>query len=366
MLVRAFLMLVVVGVIGGAVYMLQEKKAAELAAMSERAFPPAAVTVAEVAHETWRQTLFAVGSMAAEQGIDVVAPLPGSVIELKFESGQLVKRGQPLLAMDVGIQLAELEGLKAALELAEVQFERATRLRKEKQISQSDYDAAQSTLNEARAAVEAKRAYIVRKTVYAPFDGVLGIRMIGLGTYLEPGDPIVPLTMLDPIHVDYALPEHLLSRLSVGQMVEVSVPAWPGEKFAGRITAFDPDIDRATRNVKIRATLPNPDHRLRPGMFAEVWTIDARAREVLTLPQTAVTYSPYGDTVFVVIEQDGKVMVERRQVQTGEVREGRVEVTAGAVSGDRVVAVGQNKLRNGMPVNVVPEETPVASAASTP
>ncbi len=353
MIVRFFLVLVVCGAIGGALFMLQQRKAEELAAMSQQAFPPAAISVAEVRAEQWRQSLFAVGSVAAEQGIDVVAPLPGSVIALHFESGQVVRRGQKLLSMDIGIQVAELDGLKAALDLREVQFERAKRLLKERQISQSDYDAARAARDEAEAAVHAKEAYIARKTVYAPFDGQLGIRQIGLGTYLEPGDPIVPLQMLDPIHVDYALPEQFLSRLEVGQTVEVRVPAWPDAVFTGRITAFDPGIDPGTRNVRIRATLANPEHRLRPGMFAEVSTIESNARAVNALPETAVTYSPYGNSLFVVLERDGATTVERRQVQTGEVRDGRVEIRSGVGAGDRVVAVGQNKLRNGMPVTVV-------------
>ena len=365
-LTRALLVVLVVGLCAGAIIALKQKKAAELAAMSERSMPPAAVSVATVSADAWRQSLFAVGTLAADQGIDVTAPLPGTVVDISFESGQVVKRGQVLLSQDVGIQMAELEGLEAALDLREVQYERAKRLLAERQVSQSDYDAARAARDEAEAALKAKRAYIERKRVYVPFDGVLGIRMVDLGTYLEPGDPIVPLQALQPIHVDYALPEHLLSRLAVGQVVELAVPAYPGETFRGQITAFDPGIDPATRNVRIRATLPNADHRLRPGMFAEVATVQEAERPVLALPETAVTYSPYGNTVYVIIEQDGQTSVERRQVQTGEVREGRVEVTAGALSGDRVVAVGQNKLRNGMPVNVVPEEAPVASTAAAP
>lgn len=357
MIVRILLILLVAAGAYGAVQYLQEKKAAELEAMSARSFPPAAVSAVEARAAQWRQSLFAVGTLEAEQGIDVVAPLPGSVIELNFESGQRVKRGDPLLHMDVGIQMAELAGLEAALELRTVQFERAKKLVKENQMSESDYDAARAARDEAEAALEAKRAYIVRKTVYAPFDGTLGIRMIDLGTYLEPGDPIVPLQSLDPIHVDYALPEHFLGRLQVGQRVEIRVPAWAGETFSGAITAFDPGIDPATRNVRIRATLPNPDHRLRPGMFAEVLTIEDAAKDVLVLPETAVTYSPYGNTVFVIVEVDGRTTVERRQVLTAEVRDGTVAIETGLVAGDRVVAVGQNKLRNGMPVNIAEAAT---------
>lgn len=363
MIIRIVLAALIVGGIAFGIFSLQQQKADDLASMSSRSFPPAAVTVAEVQQENWRQTLFAVGSLAAEQGIDVVAPLPGSVVDIRFESGQDVKRLQPLLHMDVGIQQAELEGLVAARELRMVQFDRAKRLLKDKQISQSDYDAARAALDEAEAEVHAKEAYIARKTVYAPFAGTLGIRMIDLGTYLEPGDPIVPLQLLDPIHVDYAVPEQFLSRLNTGQPVELKVPAYPGEVFKGAISAFDPGIDEGTRTVRIRATLANPDRRLRPGMFAEVWTIEADDKKLLTLPQTAVTYSPYGNSIFVVADSEGKTTVERRQVQTGEVRDGRVEISSGVELGERIVAVGQNKLRNGMPVDVVEDATVIPEVA---
>lgn len=361
MFVRFLLIVVVLGGLGGGIWMLLERKQAELEAMSSQAMPPPAVAVAGVERESWRQTLFAVGSVAAEQGIDVTAPLPGTVVDIHFESGQTVKRHQVLVSLDVGVDMAELEGLKAARELRDLQFERAKRLMKDKQISQSDYDAARAARDEAAALLEAKQQYIARKRVYAPFDGTLGIRMIDLGDHLEPGDPVVPLQMLDPIHVDYALPEQFLSRLERGQTVEIEVPAYPGERFYGKITAFDPGIDPNTRSVRIRATLPNPSHRLRPGMFAEVWTVESEQRAVLSLPETAITYSPYGNTAFVVVEQDGASIVERRQVHTGEVRDGRVEIVRGLDPGDQVVSVGQNKLRNGMPVQVTEQQAALAS-----
>jgi len=358
--IRILLIAVVLGLTGAAIHYIQQRKAAEITAMGSRSAAPAAVSVATVETEGWRQSLFAVGTLVADQGIDVTAPLPGTVVEIMFESGQAVRRGQVLLGMDVGIQLAEVEGLQAALDLRKSQYARSQTLRASKQISQSDYDAARAALDEAEAALKARQAFIARKTVYAPFDGVLGIRGIDLGAYLEPGDPIVQLQALAPIHVDYAVPEQHLGRLSVGQTVEIAVPAYPGEKFSGRITAFEPGIDPATRSLRTRATLPNADHRLRPGMFAEVWSVEDEAKAVLALPETAVTYSPYGNTVFVVVSTGDAATVERRQVQTGEIRNGRVEIVAGLERGDRVVAVGQNKLRNGMAVEVV--ETIVASA----
>jgi len=361
-MVRLFLILIVLGTIGGALYALKEQKMAALEAIKQQTPAPAAVAVAAVKRADWRQTLFAVGSLAADQGVEVTAPIAGSVTGILFESGQQVRRLQPLVMMDVGIQEAELAGLRAQLALREVQYERAQRLLAQRQMSQSDYDAARAARDQAGAEVEAKQAYIVRKTVYAPFDGTLGIRQIDLGDFVEPGDPIVLLQMLDPIHVDYAVPEQHLSRVALGQAVEVTVPAYPDERFSGRVTAFDPGIDPATRSLRIRATLANPAQRLRPGMFAQVWTVESQNRSVLALPETSVTYSPYGNTVFVVSAGEAGSVVERRQVQTGEVRAGEIEITSGLNEGEQVVTVGQNKLRNGMQVIV----TETATADSRP
>lgn len=352
---RLVLMLLVIATVGGAMWALKQHKQAALAGLGKQAPPPAAVSVADVSAGEWRQTLFAVGTLAAEQGIDVTVPLPGTLTGIHFESGQTVQRGQVLASQDIGVQQAELAALIANRELRELQLARAAKLLAERQMSQADYDAARAARDEAVALAQARQAYIDRKQVYAPFDGVLGIRVADLGDYLEPGDPIVPLQMLDPIHVDYALPEQFLGRLAPGQPVEIEVPAHPGERFTGRISALAPGVDRATRTVRIRGTFANPDGRLRPGMFAQVWTVEATPRRVLTLPETSITYSPYGSSVFVVQEREGGATVERRQVQTGEVRNSRVEILSGLAAGERVVAVGQNKLRNGSAVKVVEE-----------
>ena len=350
---RLLLIAICICTMSSGVYFLQNHQKSELQAASVNSIAPASVAAVAVEHERWRQTLFAIGTIVAEQGIDVVAPLPGSVTDIKFASGEEVVKGQPLIAMDVGIQEAELKGLEATHSLRKLQLDRAKRLRKEKQISQSDYDAARAAFDQAAAEVDAKRAFIIRKTVYAPFSGTLGIRKVDLGTYLDPGDAIVPLQMLEPIHVDYALPEQFFSRLSVGQDVEIELPAYPGQKFFGKITAFDPNIDQATRNIRIRATLANAERKLRPGMFAEVSTIEDEPESVTVVPGTAITYSPYGNTVYVVVENNGESVSERRKVETGAVRDGMVEVKSGLSVGEIVVAIGHNKLRNGMVVRVV-------------
>ena len=355
MLKRLLLIAICISLMSLGVYSLHRNQKSELQVSSTKSIPPASVAVIVVEPAQWRQTLFAIGTIVAEQGIDVVAPLPGSVIDIKFASGEEVVKGQPLIAMDVGIQEAELRGLEATKSLRTLQLDRAKRLRKERQISQSDYDAAQAAFDQAAAEVEAKRAFIIRKTVYAPFSGTLGIRKVDLGTYLDPGDPIVPLQMLNPVHVDYALPEQFFSRLSVGQDVEIELPAYPDQKFLGKISALDPNIDQATRNVRLRATLINTDHKIRPGMFAEVSTIENKPESVIVIPGTAITYSPYGNTVYVVVEDNGESVSERRKIETGGVRDGMVEIKSGLSVGETIVAIGHNKLRNGMIVRVVEE-----------
>ncbi|MEM7541541.1 MAG: efflux RND transporter periplasmic adaptor subunit [Pseudomonadota bacterium] len=353
MFIRFILMLVVVATVGTGVYWLYERNSPDSSA--GQAFPPAAVSVTRVESGVWRQSMFAVGSLTAEHGVDIQAPLPGSVVAIHFESGQMVEKWDVLISQDIGINEAELDGLKATRELRKLQFERAERLLKEKQISQADYDIARASLDEAEAEVQAKHAFIVRKTVYAPFTGQLGIRQVNLGEYLEAGDPLVNLQVLDPIHVDYALPEQMLPRVFNGQSVEVRVPAFPDDIFEGAISAFEPSIDAATRNIRIRATLANPEHRLRPGMFAEVITIEPRSKPVLTLPETAVTYTPYGNSVFIIDSSGDAPVAQRRQVQTGKIQDGLVEIVEGLSEGDEVVVLGQNKLRNGMAVQVVPD-----------
>ena len=219
-------------------------------------------------------------------------------------------------------------------------------------ISKSDLDDSAALLKEAEAAVKAKSAFIARKTVYAPFDGILGIRMIDLGSYLNPGDPIVPLYMKDPIHVDYSLPEKFISRIFVGQEVKVNISAYPERIFSGELTAYDPVIDARTRNINIRATIKNSDGLLKPGMFAEVSTVDADKKNVIILPSTAVTYSPYGNTLFVIGGDSQELTVQKEQVKIGETIGEYVEIIDGISINDRVVAVGQNKLRNGVRVSI--------------
>jgi membrane fusion protein (multidrug efflux system) len=327
-------------------------QARQMAALASLPQPPATVAAAEVQTETWQPYLAAVGSVVATQGILVTTEVAGKVSEIRFEDGQQVQAGTLLLQLDDSVDRAELEGIIAERRLADLQFKRRAELLETKTISRSDYDEARLRLENAIAALATKQAVIEKKRITAPFSGWLGIRQVDLGEYLQPGAAIVPLEALDPVYVDYSLPERYLSQVAVGQALEVEVQAFPGETFSGRIAALNPGIDPGTRSLQIRATLENPQSRLRPGMFAEVRTVLPLRPATLTLPQTAITYNPYGDSVFVIQQGETGPSVQRRQVETGEVRNGRVEIVQGLQAGELVVVAGQVKLRNGQAVVV--------------
>jgi membrane fusion protein (multidrug efflux system) len=290
--------------------------------------------------------------VSATQGIFVTTEVAGKVDDILASSGDTVEAGDLLLRLDDSVDQADLQGLIAQRKLAQLQFERNRKLLADRSVSRSDYDQSRASLDSAEAAVAAKRALIRKKAISAPFGGQLGIIDINLGQYLSPGDAIVSLQSLDPIYADYTLPERHLPDVQVGQQVEVQVQAWPGRRFGGVISAIDPGIDRGTRSLRLRATLDNPDRLLRPGMFAEVNTVLPVRDAILTLPRTAVIYNPYGEAVFVIQETDSGLVVKNRPVQTGAVRDGRVEITQGLDAGEQVVAAGQNKLRNGQAVKI--------------
>ena len=352
MIKRLVVVLLALAVVFGAIFGWKFYQGSKMAAILATPPPPATVASATVETETWQPYLFAVGSLVATAGVSVSNEVAGQVKEIRFESGQPAKNGEILLQLDDSVDQADLDGLIAERRLAEIQFQRRAKLLKEKSVSRSEYDEAQATLQNAEAKVAAKRALIRKKSIKAPFAGVLGIRQVDLGQYLAAGSQIVSLQALDPIYVDYSLPERHYAQLAEDQEVVVEVQAYPGRSFQGHVTAISPRVETGTRNVKVRATLPNPERRLRPGMFAEVRTLLPQRASVLTVPRTAITYNPYGDSVFIIEKQEGEMVVQRRQVQTGEVRNGRVEIVQGLQAGDVVVNAGQVKLRNGQPVQI--------------
>lgn len=328
-------------------------------AMSQNQLPPPpVVAVTEVQAVEWRPVLTAVGSLTAVAGIDVSSELAGKVKTLHFDSGQFVTLGQPLLDLDTSTDEAELKRLHAEQLLAEVRFGRSEQLIVKHYVSQSEYDLHRAELFQAKADVEAKRTLIAKKRVSAPFTGRLGIRKVNVGQYLAAGAPIVTLQKLDPIYVDFTLPEGKLRELTLGQTLALTVQAYPGRAFAGKISALSPGVDAGTRALNIRATLANTKEELRPGMFADVTIQSDTERRVLTLPDTAISYNPYGDSVFAVEQDKDGAKVVLKQIVTGESRAGRVEIAQGLKAGDKVVSAGQIKLRNGMPVRLDKQPAP--------
>lgn len=351
MFIRLVSVLVFLGLLLGGIFYLKQRQMQQQAAMGGPP-PPPVVAVAEVGQEDWQPSLRAVGSLVADHGIFVTNEVPGQVREIFFESGQEAKRGDLLIRLDDSVDQADLRGLLAQRDLGQIKLGRFGKLLKDRSASQSDYDEAKAQLDSAEAAVAAKEALISKKRIVAPFDGILGIRIVDVGEYLPPGSNIVPLNSLEPIFADYALPERRLPQIAVGKPVVVTVAAYPDRRFEGVIAAINPGIDAKTRSVKVRAVLENGERLLRPGMFAEVSTLLPAREGLLTVPRTAIGFAPYGDTVFLVKAQDGQTTVERRQVTTGQAREGRVEIREGLAVGDRVVMAGQVKLRNGQQIAI--------------
>jgi len=320
--------------------------------------PPAVVAVTTVSQNDWQTTLSGVGNLQAVAGVAVSNEIAGQVTAIHFKSGQRVDKGQRLVELDYETERVELKGLQAQLRLARIQFERSRKLVAGQFVPKSDYDQNQALLDEANAAVLAKQSIIEKKQIRAPFSGQIGIRQVNLGQYLSPGSVIATLQQLAPIYVDFELPEKYFSLLQLGQAVKVTTQAYSGTAFEGSISALSPLIEQNTRSVRIRATLPNNEQRLRPGMFAEVQILLNQNRQLLTLPDTAISYNPYGDFVFVIQSDEHGLSVQSRQIKTGIIRNGRVEIVQGLSAGERVVSSGQIKLRNGMPITIDKKPAP--------
>ncbi|WP_137392099.1 efflux RND transporter periplasmic adaptor subunit [Rhodoligotrophos defluvii] len=365
---------------------------------------PTATVSAEAAKEqSWQQRISAIGTVRATRGIEVTSEVAGRITIANFESGQDVKAGAELIQLDDSTEQAQLKSDLATLKSAQLTYERQLQLFKSRTTSQANLDDALAARDQAAAAVELTRAQIAKKRITVPFDGRLGIRLVDVGQYVTPGTPFVGLHTLDPIYVDFPIPEQQTASLRNGLTVEVRTDAFPGETFTGKIEALDSRINPETRAILVRASLPNPDKRLLPGMFANVDVIAGEQQMVVTVPATAVTYSLYGDTVFVLTPQDGNqgkngsavsqnksggviesaqaqeadkggqenqsqqqqlYKVERRVVKTGAQIGDRVQIVEGLKAGELVATSGQNKLQGGMTARVdntnplVPPETP--------
>lgn len=314
--------------------------------------PPDAITSVLVAEETVSPVLEAVGSVSSPQGVMLSADLPGTIAAIRFESGSNATNGEILVQFDTRQEEAQLRTAQAKLDLAQHNLERNTGLRQSHVIADFAYDESKSQYNAALASVEEIQAIIGRKTIRAPFAGQLGIRQVNVGQYLKSGDPIVQLESLDPVYVNFALPQQNLGKLSVGQPVHLRADGLPGRTFEGKINAINSAVDATTRNIQIQATIPNPDHTLRSGMFAGVQVILPNQENMVMIPSTAIQYAPYGDSVFVIEtmkDADGKdyLGVREQQVTLGKTRGDLVAVVKGLKPGDRIATSGIFKLRNG-------------------
>jgi membrane fusion protein, multidrug efflux system len=320
--------------------------------------PVATVTSAVVKEEDWAPTLSAVGSISAVQGAVVSAELGGIVSQVAFENGSSAKKGDLLVQLDASAEEAQLRTAEADLELARADLERSRGLATRKVISKADLDAAESRFQQKQGTVDQWHSMITKKTVRAPFDGQLGIRQVNVGQMINAGQQVVPLTSLDSVFADFALPQQNLAGLSQGLEARVTTDAVPGHVFPGKLTAMNSMVDVATRNVTLQATLENPDHALRPGMFAKVEVVLPEKHKTLVIPGSAVSYAPFGDSVFVIEKKKdpktGKESQTIRQqfVRVGEARGDFVSVTTGLKAGDTVVGTGVFKLRNGMAVTI--------------
>jgi membrane fusion protein (multidrug efflux system) len=331
--------------------------------------PPEAVTTTTARREEWPSTIASIGTVVAVQGVTVSADLPGIVEKIAFESGQRVRAGDLLVKLDTSQEQAQLAAADSQRDLARLNLERMRGLRDSGVISQSDYDRAAAELTQGEARVGEIRATMERKTIRAPFSGLLGIRQVNLGQYLAGGDPVVPLQSIHPVYVDFSVPQQEMGQLRAG--AAVSLNAKGGIQATGRITAVDSVIDEATRNVRVQATFANADGRLRPGMFVDTQVVLGEGQTVVPLPASAISYAPYGDSVFIVEEvkgPDGKPYrgVRQQFVKLGRSRGDLVAVVSGVRPGEEVVTSGVFKLRNGAAVLVNNAIQPASSLAPQP
>ncbi len=335
--------------------------------------PPEAVTTAVAREELWPSSLKAIGTVVAVHGVSVSADLPGVVDRIAFESGRTVAQGAVLAELDTRQERAQLAAAEAQLELTRLNLERSRGLRDGGVLAQADYDRAVAEHTQAAASVGEIRATIARKTIRAPFTGTLGIRQANLGQYLAAGDKIVSLESIDPIYVDFSVPQQDVGRVPVGAEVRVRLQGGSGSptEIAGRVTAIDSSVDAATRNVRLQATVPNREGKLRPGMFVEAEAILGTSTRVIALPASSIAYAPYGDSVFIVRQMTSPKGVSFRGVQQQFVKLGpgrgdQVAVLSGLAPGQEVVTSGVFKLRTGTAVQVNNEVRPADDPAPKP
>lgn len=329
-----------------------------LRSMMAGGFQPPPETVATVSVEStqWQGSRAAIGSLVALRGVTLSAEITGRVREILFESGSAVKKGAVLVRLDVSTEQAQLESAKADASLSKLTLSRARHLRQGNVNTQADLENAEAHATQGEAAVAALQATLAKKTIVAPFDGRIGIRQIELGQIVSSGNPIASLQTVTPIYAEFSLPQQAVAELKLGQKVDVLTDTYPGSKWQGAVTIINPEVDIATRNVRVRATLENPDGRLTPGMYVAVDVLSDEQRPVTSIPATSVIFAPYGDSVYVVEanKEAGKsgLLAKQRFVRLGERRGDFVAVVSGLSAGEQVVSGGAFKLRNGVSVVV--------------
>lgn len=355
------LVTVILGGLGGAIYFWTHIQLPSIIAESIQNAPRPPETISAEAARTdqWQPQIAGIGTLTAFEGIDITPQVGGIVKEINFESGQDVKKGQLLVKLDIATEEADMRSLTAQLVNAEADLSRKEALAKKGISPRAELDTLRTQRDTLQASIERLRAVIAQKFIYAPWDGRVGLKDIALGSYLAPGQKIVWLQKIDPIYADFTVTEADFGRISEGQKITATFNAYLGQTFEGKVSTTDSRVSDSSRMITVRATIANPDGKLVPGMYANVLVDSGEPEKVVTIPQTAVTFSLYGDNVFVVNavkakDKDGKdvdeLVVERRFVKTGGVRDGRVAIESNLKPGDRVVTAGQNKIDQGSKV----------------
>jgi membrane fusion protein (multidrug efflux system) len=366
---RMFIMLLAVGLFLGLMVAFNLFKGVMIKrALAGQGEPAQTVTTAEARLAPWQPALTAVGTVRAVRGADLAFELPGVVVQVAVKAGSEVKQGQPLLALDDSTEAAQLRQLQAVANLAEVTYGRAKEQLAARAISQADLDSAEADVKAKRAGVQSQAALLAKKHLIAPFAGRVGLVSTSQGAYLNPGTPVLTLQQLDPVYVDFFLPQKELAQLKQGQAVTLSVDAYPGRSWEGKVTAVNPKVDGSTRNIQVEATFSNPGRALLPGMFTRVSMDVGGSQQYLTLPQTAISYNPYGAIVFLAKPAQGKAGFTAQQVfvTPGATRGDQVAILKGLEPGAQVVSSGGLKLRNGTPLAIDNRLQPANDADPAP
>jgi membrane fusion protein (multidrug efflux system) len=369
---RMIIMLAIVGLLFGGLFGFKAFLGGMIRkSISAQGLPSQTVSTAKAQFAEWQGEFQAVGTLRAVRGADLAPEVSGVITAIHFQSGQSIEAGAPLVQLNAESDLARLQALAASAALAEVNYQRNQKQLEIQAVSQAVVDADAANVKSARAQLAEQQALLNKKLVRAPFEGRLGIRAVDVGQYVNAGTKLVTLQALDPVYVDFYAPQKSLGKIALKQKIVLTTDAFQGQRFPGEVSSIDPKVDPATRNVQVRATVRNPKQNLLPGMFATVVLASGGPQRFLTLPQTAVSYNPYGDTVFVVEESKGKdekvaLVAQQKFVTTGETRGDQVAILSGIKEGDTVVTAGQIKLRSGFPVIVNNSIQPTNEPAPQP